>query len=148
MAYKVFIDTNVYLDVLMHRGADWQYAESLLLLAEQKHLTAYTSASNLLNLMYILHTEKISQSAIIRHSTSILRFSHLTNPDNTAFEMALTSSFSDLEDAVQYFTALTIPGIDYFITSNIKDFKKALTSLPVITSKLFVQFWESIKKDK
>ncbi len=109
MVYKVFIDTNVYLDVLMHRGADWHYAESLLLLAEQKRLTAYTSASNLLNLMNILHKEKVSRSAIIQHTTSILRFSHLTNPNNTAFEMALTSSFSDLEEPCNILPHLLFP---------------------------------------
>ncbi len=146
MAYKIFIDANVYLDVLMHRGNDWSHAEALLLLAEQKRLTAFTSASNLLNLMYILHTEKRSRSEIIQHSTSILQYSSLANPNNIAFEMALSSSFSDLEDAVQYFTALTVQGIDYFITSNTKDFKKALTSLPVISPKSFMQFWERHSK--
>lgn len=143
MAYKVFIDTNVYLDVLMHRGTGWEDAEALLLLAEQKRLLAYTSASSLLNLMYILGTERVSRAAVVQHSTSILRFSTLANPNNTAFEMALGSAFSDLEDAVQYFTALTIPGIDYFITSNTKDFKKALTALPVASPKSFMQFWQS-----
>lgn len=147
MAYKIFIDTNVYLDVLMHRGADWQHAETLLLLAEQKRLSAYTSASNLLNLMYVLHTEKVSRSVIIRHSTSILHWSTLAHPDNTAFERALTSSFSDLEDAVQYFTALNIPGIDYFITSNTKDFKKALAALPVVSPRSYMQLWESNTKN-
>lgn len=142
MAYKIFVDTNVYLDVLMHRGHDWPYAESLLLLAEQKRLAAHTSASNLLNLMYIMNTEKIPRSSIIQHSTSILRWSTLVNPDKTAFEMALTSSFSDLEDAVQYFTALHVPGMEYFITSNTKDFKKALTALPVVSPKSFMQLWE------
>ncbi len=146
MAYKIFIDTNVFLDVLMHRGADWPDAESLLLLAEQKRLHAYTSASNLLNLIYVLGTEKTTKAEIIRHSTSILRFCTLSNPDNTAFEMALGSSFSDLEDAVQYFTALGISGIDYFITSNTKDFKKAVTTLPVITPKAFMQLWSSRKQ--
>lgn len=142
MASKIFIDTNVYLDVLMHRGTQWQDAEALLLLAEQKRLKAYTSASNLLNLIYVLETEKVIKTEIIRHCITILKFSALTNPDNLTFEMALNASFSDLEDAVQYFTALSIPGIDYFITSNKKDFKKAVAALPVVSPKEFMQQWQ------
>lgn len=143
MASKIFIDTNVYLDVLMHRGTQWQEAESLLLLAEQKRFLAYTSTSNLLNLVYVLGTEKVPKPEIIRHCLTILKFSTLVSPDNLTFEMALSASFSDLEDAVQYFTALKIPGIDFFITSNTKDFKKAVVALPVISPKEFMQRWQS-----
>ncbi len=53
--------------------------------------------------------------------------------------MALHAGFLDLEDAVQYHTALQIKGIDYFITSNIKDYKKASAQLPVITPKQFIK---------
>lgn len=143
MASKVFIDTNVFLDVLMHRGADWHYAESLLLLAEQRRITAHTSASNLLNLIYVLGSEKRPRAEIIGHATGMLRLSRLVNPDNTVFEMALNSAFSDLEDAVQYFTALSIPGMDCFITSNTKDFKKATPTLPVCTPRDFMRLLQT-----
>ena len=54
MAYRLFIDTNVYLDFLIHRGTEWQDAENVLELAEKNIIEIFTSTSFLLNLMYIM----------------------------------------------------------------------------------------------
>ncbi len=141
MAYKLFVDTNVYLDYLMHRGTEWQHAENILELAEKNNIEIFTSASCLLNLMYIMRSHKLSNDEIIVHVNNILTYSKLVNPDNTVFQTALLIGFSDLEDSVQYFTALQIKGIDYFITSNTKDYKKASRQLPVITPRQFMALY-------
>ena len=138
MAYKLFIDTNVYLDYLMNRGKEWQHAENILELAENNKIEIFTSASSLLNLMYVMRSYKLANTEIVGHVNNILSYSKLANPDNTIFQTALSVGFPDLEDAVQYFTALHIKGIDYFITSNTKDYKKASMQLPVITPKQFM----------
>ena len=138
MAYKLFIDTNVYLDYLMNRGKEWQQAENILELAENNRIEVFTSASCLLNLMYVMRSYKLANTEIVGHVNNILSYSKLANPDNTIFQTALSVGFPDLEDAVQYFTALHIKGIDYFITSNTKDYKKASMQLPVITPKQFM----------
>jgi predicted nucleic acid-binding protein len=141
MAYKVFADANVYLDFLLQRGSEWKNSEAIFQLAEQNKIEVYTSASNLLNLIYIMGNYKLLKTEIVSHSYAILNYSILANPDNATFEAALASSFTDLEDAVQYFTALKIKGLDYFITSNIKDYKKA-THLPVFTPKQFMSYYQ------
>ena len=138
MEYKLFVDTNVYLDYLMHRGKDWQHAENILELAEKKNIEVFTSASCLLNLMYIMRSYKIPNTEILEHVNNILTYSKLSNPDNTIFKSALSSGFTDPEDAVQFFTALHIKGIDYFITSNTRHYKKASSQLPVVTPKQFM----------
>ena len=142
MTYKVFADANVYLDFLLHRGTEWREAERLFQLAIQRELELFTSASNLLNIMYIMDNYKLTKSEIIMHASAILQYSRLANPDNSLFKSALASGFNDLEDAVQYYTALHIEGINYFITSNTRDFKKASTYLPVLTPKEFMQLYE------
>ena len=53
MSYKLFVDTNVYLDFLIHRGKEWKNAELLFELAENKEITIYTSSSSLINILYI-----------------------------------------------------------------------------------------------
>ena|SRR5438477_12492226 len=126
MAYRLFIDTNVYLDFLIHRGTEWQDAENVLELAEKNIIEIFTSASFLLNLMYIMRSNKLPHKEIIVHTNNILSYSKLTNPDNTVFQTALSIGFPDPEDAVQYYTALQIKGMDYFITSNTRDYKKPL----------------------
>ena len=141
MAYKLFVDTNVYLDFLMHRGTEWQHAEHVLELAEKNNIEIFTSASCLLNLMYIMRSHKVSNNEIAIHVSNILTYSKLANPDNIVFKTALSVGFSDPEDAVQYYTALQIKGIDYFISSNTKDFKKAPPQLPVITPRQFMTLY-------
>lgn len=141
MAYKLFIDTNVYLDFLMHRGTEWQDAENVLELAEKNIVEIFTSASSLLNLMYIMGSNKIPAKEIIVHTNNILSYTKLVNPENTVFQTALAVGFTDPEDAVQYYTALHIKGIDYFITSNTRDYKKASSQLPVITPKRFMALY-------
>ena len=141
MAYNLFIDTNVYLDYLMNRGKEWQHAENILELAENNKIEIFTSASSLLNLMYVMRSYKMTNNEIVGHVNNILRYSKLANPDNTVFQTALSVGFPDLEDAVQYYTSLHIKGIDYFITSNTKDYKKSSSQLPVITPKQFMTLY-------
>jgi hypothetical protein len=50
---------------------------------------------------------------------------------------ALTSSFKDKEDALQYFTAQQNEA-DYFITRNVRDYKPHTEFLSVMTPKEFL----------
>lgn len=139
MGYRVFVDANVYLDFLLRRGSHWKDAEMIFELAEKNSIDIITSSSILLNLIYIMGTKKIAYADIISHASTILQYSKLADPDNSTFREALFSGFSDLEDAVQYHTALHVKGMDYFITSNAKDFKKATSQLSVLTPKQFMK---------
>lgn len=142
MAYKIFVDTNVYLDFLLHRGTEWEKAEAVMELAEKNFIEIFTSSSSMLNLIYIMSNYKITKQNIIAYSDTLLTYSTLVSPNNTTFRSALLSGFADLEDAVQYYTAIHIKGIDYFITSNVKDFKKATIQLPVLTPAQFMDLYK------
>lgn len=100
-----------------------------------------TSASCLLNLMYVMGTYKLLPFLILNYTEKILTYSMLINPDNSTFQKALSSGFSDPEDAVQYYTALAAADIDYFITSNLRDFKKASSQLPVVSPKQLMKLY-------
>ncbi|MBA2760481.1 MAG: PIN domain-containing protein, partial [Segetibacter sp.] len=131
MAYKIFVDANVYLDFFQQRGDDWKEAEAIFELAEKNSIEVITSSSIVLNLMYVMKRYDTPQLEIIKYANAILKCSTLKDPDNRTFMTALSSGFADLEDAVQYHTALHVKGMDYFITSNVKDFKKATSQLSV-----------------
>ncbi len=60
--------------------------------------------------------------------------------DEHIVEKALNSSFSDFEDALQYFSA-TASNCDIIITRNAKDFRQSL--LPVMSAN---EFLESLNK--
>ena len=139
MRYKLFVDTNVYIDFLTQRGKEWKNAELLFELAENKEITIYTSSSSLINIIYILRAGKMDHKDVVQAATAILSYTTLINPDNQTCIRALESSFTDTEDAVQYYTALEKTDIDYFITTNTKDFKKAVATLSILTPTGFMQ---------
>jgi predicted nucleic acid-binding protein len=139
MDYKIFADTNVFLDYLLKRTNDWEYARNIFKLAERKEIKVATSSSSLVNVLYGLKQQKkLTQQNIIQIITYLLDYTRLLHSDEVVFITALSSGFTDLEDAIQYYTALSVKDMDYFITSNIKDYKKSLPQLTVITPKQFL----------
>lgn len=141
MAYKLFLDTNVFLDAFLERTQDWKEAETVLQLAAQNKIDVFTSANNLINVIYSLQKQKLTQEQIIQLMELTISYTQLADINTSDFALALRAGFPDLEDAVQYYTALHIKGIDYFITSNTKDYKKASPQLPVITPKQFIALY-------
>lgn len=141
MAYKLFLDTNIFLDVFLQRTPDWEDAEMILQLAAKKRIDVFSSANNLVNVIYALRKQKLTQAQIIELMQLTLSYVQLADTTNRSFNEALNAGFPDLEDAVQYFTALQIKGIDYFISSDLKDYKKASAQLPVITAEKFIAMY-------
>ena len=139
MVYKIFADTNVILDHLLQRTADWKFAEDIFRLADEKKISVFTSSSSMVNVMYALNQQKLSKNDIIQICTYILSYTRLADITEKIFIDAINSGFSDLEDSIQYYTALQIKGIEYFVTSNLKDYKKVSPQLPVLSPKQFLQ---------
>ena len=128
---KVFLDTNVVLDHALGR-AFAEEAEKIFTMSEQGKITCYISSGALYTLAYILEKAirdiEIVREKLLLYLTLVIPVSNF--PYN--FEQALSDkSFDDIEDAFQYYTALQA-GCDFFITANIKDFKKGeIKKLPV-----------------
>lgn len=135
--YLLFADTNVFLDALLQRKAGRE-CKQILILAEKAVVKLYTSSSCLLTVIYFLQKSGMPAKVIRESVADLLKLLSLKSPDEKAFFASLNAGFPDLEDAVQYQTAFQIKGIDYFITSNIKDFKKPSKQLPVITPMKFM----------
>lgn len=131
---KLFVDTNVFLDAILERTPQFEYAEKLLTEAAAKKLLVYTSSSLLLTVMYFLKKEgAMPPDLLIETSSNLLNVVTLLSPTEKTFRQGLYAGFADLEDAVQYHTALQASNLDYFITNNKRDYKKATSLLPVIT---------------
>lgn len=106
MAYKIFVDTNVFLDAYLERTQDWKDSEMILQFAAMEQLTLFTSAINIVNIIYVLGKQKLDNTEIIDLIDLTLTYSQLVNTSNAALRQALRAGFIDLEDAVQYYTAL------------------------------------------
>lgn len=110
MAYKIFVDTNVFLDAYLERTEDWKDSEMILQFAAMEQITLFTSAINMVNIIYVLGKQKLDNTEIIDLIDLTLTYSQLVNSSNAAFRQALRAGFTDLEDAVQYYTALEVKG--------------------------------------
>src|SRR5882672_10620959 len=122
---SVFIDTNVYLDFILGRTPFENDATELLLKCERDEIVGYTSAISVANIAYGIR--KFFGQKKVRSSISMLMsFTAIVETDRGVIMAAINSSFNDLEDAFQHYSALKIPGIDFIITRNTSDYKHSL----------------------
>lgn len=136
---KVFLDTNIVIDLLSRREPFYQEAAMLFSLADKKQIELSLSSLTIANTSYVLlkQMDANKAKAILRKLRLIVSISAL---DDKIIGLALNDdSFADFEDCLQYYTALEIEQ-DVIITRNLKDFKKS--SLPIMTAN---QFLETIK---
>jgi len=133
---KLFIDTNIVIDLLSRREPFFEEAAELFSLADKKKIELSASSLTIANTSYVLLRQMRSNNAksILRKLRLILNILPL---DNKIIGLALNDeTFSDFEDGLQYFTAIDNEQ-DIIITRNLKDFKKS--KLPTMTAKQFIE---------
>ncbi len=120
---KIFVDTDVILDLLARRIPHFHFSAVLFTFAEMKKLELYTTPLIIANTFYILRKQLGNDSA--KNALRKLRILlHVIDSTESIIDKALNSDFSDFEDAIQYYTALEY-GIPVILTRNIRDYKKA-----------------------
>ena len=120
---KIFVDTDVILDLLGNRIPHFHFSAVLFTFAEMKKLELYTSPLILANTFYILRKQLGNDEAkkALRKLRILL---HIIDSSEAVVDKALNSDFSDFEDAIQYYTALE-HGISVILTRNLRDYKNA-----------------------
>lgn len=130
MNTKLFIDTNVMLDLLGERIPFYDSIAKIATLADRGQVTIVVSALSYATVSYFLikfeNTEKAKDK--LRKFKII---SVICNLDELIIEKGLNSNFSDFEDSLQYFSALK-SDCNILITRNGKDFKES--QIPVMTA--------------
>lgn len=118
---RVFVDTDVILDLLAHRLPHYHFSALLFTFADMKKLEVCTSPTVLVNTFYILRKQiGIEESKNALRKLRLLL--HIVDSDDRVIDLALNSNFSDVEDAVQCYTVQE-HGINTVVTRNIKDYK-------------------------
>lgn len=133
---KLFIDTNIVIDLLAKRDPFYDDAAKLFSLADKNKIKLSVSSLTFSNANYIL--QKINSPSITKE---ILRkFKILTivlSLDDKIIDLALNDNgFTDFEDATQYYSAIE-NNQDILITRNLRDFKTS--KLPVMTASEFIK---------
>lgn len=131
---KVFVDTDVVLDLLLERAPFFLRSAELFSLAHRRGVAIHLSAVTFSTLYYFLR--KYKGAAHARAKLTGLRSIVTVLPtDAMIVDQAIASRFADLEDAIQYYTALGAD-MDVLVTRNTADFKQA--ELPVKTPEGFL----------
>lgn len=131
----LFIDTNIFLDVLLDRKPLAESSAKALDKCSEQGYRIYTSTISFANMTYFVNKFRSSEARFLL--TQILNNVHIAETSAKEFGKALESEMTDLEDAYQYFTAIKIRGVKYFITRNKKHYKKAV--IPVMTPEEFIE---------
>lgn len=131
---KLYVDTNIVLDLLQKREAFYVEAQELFTLADKKKVKLYVSSLTIANTHYLLSRHYHSGEArkILAKFKVLVEVLSL---DHKIIDLALTSDLKDFEDAIQYYTALE-NNMDLIITRNKRDFKKQ--RIPVLTAKEYI----------
>ena len=136
MAYNIFLDTNVIIDFLDPLRPFHIESNNLFKMLEERRFKAFYSESVVTTTAYVIRKDfsKNDISEIINNLNKKI----ILLPCDAQYIKNATSIFPpDFEDALVYEIALHHQ-MDYFITSNIKDFKRIQKSiLPVINAKDF-----------
>ena len=130
---KVFIDTNIVLDLLLQRRNFLINAEKIFSLAYKGKIVLYFSAVSFVSVTYYLgkHTNK-DIKAVLEDLCKIVKILPF---NQHIIENTLHSNFKDIEDGYQYFTAKE-NNIHIMITRNVKDF--LVDDISVVTPEEFL----------
>lgn len=126
----VFMDTNVVIDFLANRQPFSFDAARLFDHAVNGNIKILISAVSYNNTYYVLR-QSLPNVTTIRLLEELSDLSEIADVTDTVIRQSLKTDFKDYEDAIQYYCALSVPGISFIVTCNTKDFKKS--KLPVLT---------------
>jgi predicted nucleic acid-binding protein len=136
MAFKrLFIDSDVQLDLLLNREPFHFHSQVLLLESFKNGIILNTSALIIANINYIL-SKQVGSKTSREKITDLIKTIKVLPLESDIVDMALASDFADFEDAMQFFIAVRY-SCDAIITRNIKDYKHS--TIPVLTPEQFLR---------
>lgn len=126
---RLFLDTNIVLDLLGEREPFYQSAAKIATLADKGKILMYVSSLTYSTVFYLLSRFESNEAVKekIRKFKVIAKTSDLTDK---IIDKGLSSKFNDFEDSLQYYCAVNSE-CNVIITRNGKDFKES--DLPVLT---------------
>ena len=139
MIKKVFIDSDIILDVATGRQPFVVNATLILSLAEKMVISGFTSSNSITNIYYILRKLSNHEKSL-SFITSLMQFIKIIPVTSEMIKLSMNSKFKDFEDGIQHFAAIS-EECDYLTTRNVSDFKEA--TMPVIVPiELLLQYQE------
>ena len=122
---KVFLDTNILIDILLDR--DLKHISIEKIAPFLKDSKVFLSTLSVHITFYIL---KIKASSMMHKKTlNLINTMNLIPLSNIIVGISLNTYLNDFEDTLQYYSALD-QNCDYILTRDIKDFEKIKKTIP------------------
>ena len=130
MKTKLFFDMNVMLDLFAERMPYYESVAKIATLADKGQIILVASALSYATVSHFLTKFENAEKAKIKLRKFKI-ISQICDLTEIIIEKGLNSNFSDFEDSLQYFSALS-SNCEILITRNGKDFRES--QIPIMTS--------------
>ena len=129
MIDKLFLDTNIVLDLLGEREPFYESAAKIATLADKGKVNLIVSALSYSTVYYLL--SKYEDNEVVKDKLRKFKvIAETSDLTDIIIDKGLSSKFADFEDALQYYCAIKMD-CNILITRNEKDFKES--AIPVMT---------------
>ena len=134
----VFIDDHVIIDWLVAKSINHDICTQTVKTSFQMCRAVYISPTTIAITSYFLYKNYKSESKAKAVAQEIFEPFRITTENESIVRQSLSSKFHDLEDAIQYHSALDSK-LDVIITQNAHDFRDA--KLPIISPQEFCRLF-------
>jgi predicted nucleic acid-binding protein len=124
---KIFIDVNVFIDVMTKRQGWTESLRVLNLARRSQEIESWTSALTL-PLIYFFRRRVVDEPTARTDAQAILKGLHLVALSQAILDQAIISAGSDFEDNIQLVSAVSISA-NHLVTRNKKDFDGSMISV-------------------
>lgn len=125
---RVLVDTNMVLDALASREPWRESAEKIFVMAANRLLDMYITASSATDIYYLVRKYLHSTQQAKQIMGKLYSFAGILPVTETECVDALGSPMEDYEDAVIERVAARAQ-MDYIVTRNVKDFQPGMTKV-------------------
>jgi predicted nucleic acid-binding protein len=127
---NVFVDSNVILDVLLHREPFYKDSRAVYDLVELHEINGCVSSSAITDIFYLSHRELKDTGTVYSMLDALTADFTIAPVLESTIKDALALRWKDFEDAVQ-FAAARESGAEYIITRNMTGYETA--AIPCIS---------------
>lgn len=117
---NIFIDTNILLDVIMHRNKFYEHSLIIWNDCEKKRVQGFISAISLNNIHYIMR-KRVDSAVALNYVRLILNLFSVIPLDVSILRLAVDFPQKDFEDAIQTFSAIQAKA-NYIVTRDKEHF--------------------------
>lgn len=121
---RIFLDTNIIVDLIADRKPFSKYAIEIFNKAEAKKVKLFTSSHSIATTHYLLK-KYIAEKDLHEVLYNLIDYITIIPVGVDIFKKGLKSKHKDFEDAIQILCASSIDKIDCIVTRNVKDFKES-----------------------